>query len=696
MRRLAFVVGHQDGGIDPKTEPNPPLSPRLLPPPRFREAIEASLIVGICLAYTAKTGNRRYNKRIWQGTACAILASIAVGIGLSAPYWISDKDVFSGYSQYVFEGVFTAVAAGLLTWMILWTQRMGAGLRGHLEAQLDEGLDSGRAELRLFLLPFFQIFREGVETAIFVLGLGAQDGEWKAVPLPAILGVLVAVAVSFLVFRGSIQADLVQLLTYSSVVLVFFAAGLVSYSLHELQEANWFGVYKNYGKYPGVGDTSSLPDVLRGMTAQTLWKTKSLLDDSNNEFGALVRALLGYQDAPTIMEVVGYAAYWCTVGCVVHWVTSPSHGRVVASTACCWRMACWTALVWGLVQFIWACTDDSGQPWLAFIVSLSGIAANATALSASAKDPRELIAWAMPPALRKKWQLEAYAHDGAGGVRHPVSSSGRSESESTDAVEPGAGGGIGGPTGRAPGVTSRAARAIWSRRAGLARRALVCLTLWHCFVLAAIWGQLGVAARCRDSTDLVSAYAEVYASPAAPDGSGLDLAALRADPDAPPAVVAWVEFDAGSGPEPSEPLPAAVTMGSSSMACGVGLPDFGTSFAHQFFVLNPSWLQSPREQGAWHGGSALVMALLLNLFGACFHVLSAYHVSQFYGQVAAGTCAEPEGESVHGRRGGGGKGGGSRAGGKGVADPEVGVIAEAGTETRPQSAPPVSDVAVTM
>jgi len=71
-------------------------------------------------------------------------------------------------------------------------------------------------------------------------------------------------------------------------------------------------------------------------------------------------------------------------------------------------------------------------------------------------------------------------------------------------------------------------------------------------------------------------------------------------------------------------------------------------------------------------------------------------VSQFYGQVAAGTCAEPEGESVHGRRGGGGKGGGSRAGGKGVADPEVGVIAEAGTETRPQSAPPVSDVAVTM
>ena len=44
-----------------------------------REGLEASLIVGIVLAYLAKTDNREHMRVIWAGTAAAILVSIVTG-----------------------------------------------------------------------------------------------------------------------------------------------------------------------------------------------------------------------------------------------------------------------------------------------------------------------------------------------------------------------------------------------------------------------------------------------------------------------------------------------------------------------------------------------------------------------------------------------------------------------------------------
>lgn len=78
--------------------------------------------------------------------------------------------MFEGKAEYIFEGILSLVAGGLLTWMILWTTKMGHTLSQHIEEKLEEAIETGEA-WRMFLLPFIQILREGIETGALRLAL---------------------------------------------------------------------------------------------------------------------------------------------------------------------------------------------------------------------------------------------------------------------------------------------------------------------------------------------------------------------------------------------------------------------------------------------------------------------------------------------------------------------------------------------
>ena len=51
----------------------------------LREGLEAALIIGIILAYLAKTGNRQGFKPIWIGTALGVFASLVAGAIITLP-----------------------------------------------------------------------------------------------------------------------------------------------------------------------------------------------------------------------------------------------------------------------------------------------------------------------------------------------------------------------------------------------------------------------------------------------------------------------------------------------------------------------------------------------------------------------------------------------------------------------------------
>ncbi len=83
----------------------------------LREGLEAALIVGIVLAFLARTGGSDRYWQVFSGVGAAIISSILFAIGFQ---FLAGG--FSGPSAQIFEGVTTLIAAGLLVSMIVWME----------------------------------------------------------------------------------------------------------------------------------------------------------------------------------------------------------------------------------------------------------------------------------------------------------------------------------------------------------------------------------------------------------------------------------------------------------------------------------------------------------------------------------------------------------------------------------------------
>jgi len=140
----------------------------------LREGVEAALIVSIILAYLARTGNARHFGRIWLGSLAALAISGAVGTVL----WISIGGLTSPAEQY-FEGSAMVLAAGVVTWMLFWMRRSAANIKGELQAGVDRALTEGSL-WGLSILAFTAVIREGIETALFLLGQATAAAEAEA------------------------------------------------------------------------------------------------------------------------------------------------------------------------------------------------------------------------------------------------------------------------------------------------------------------------------------------------------------------------------------------------------------------------------------------------------------------------------------------------------------------------------------
>jgi high-affinity iron transporter len=135
----------------------------------------------------------------------------------------------------------------------------------------------------LFLLVFLSVVREGVESVIF-LG-AARFGTGSGSLWGALAGLAAASLLGFLLFRGAVRVRLGLFFTVTNVLLLLFAAGLVAHGLHELVEAGWL---------PALVDP--------------VWDLNPLLPEQGL-LGSLLRGLFGYNGNPSLLELLGYAAY---------------------------------------------------------------------------------------------------------------------------------------------------------------------------------------------------------------------------------------------------------------------------------------------------------------------------------------------------------------------------------------------------
>src|SRR5438046_7528274 len=177
------------------------------------------------------------------------------------------------------------VAVAVLSSMVLWMMNAARSIKAHVQERIDAVLRQSEV-FGLGLLSFVVVFREGVETALFRFGAGALTSPLEAV-LGVGLGLLIAGVIGVGIVRVSWRLNLRRFFQVTGIFLVVVAAGLFANAIHELQEAfAWqlgsAAVYDLHLVFPA---------------------------DASNAAGYLLRGIIGYSDAPTVLEVVAYVGY---------------------------------------------------------------------------------------------------------------------------------------------------------------------------------------------------------------------------------------------------------------------------------------------------------------------------------------------------------------------------------------------------
>jgi high-affinity iron transporter len=250
----------------------------------LREGVEAALIVAIVLAYVVRTGNGRHIAKIWIGAGAAAALSIVVGLLI-----FSTVGSFQEPYEQLFEGSAMLLAAVVVTWMLFWMRRQAANLKGELHAAVDRVLTEGTA-WGLAVLAFTAVIREGVETALFLVGQAtSSDTGAPSVLVGAVLGIGGAALIGWGFYSGSRRIDLQRFFRWTGIALVFIAAGLLSHAVHEFIEA---------AEIAGVAVIGS----------GTAFDISAVLSHDEG-IGQFLRAIFGYSANPEVLTLVVHVAY---------------------------------------------------------------------------------------------------------------------------------------------------------------------------------------------------------------------------------------------------------------------------------------------------------------------------------------------------------------------------------------------------
>ncbi|MFJ2782911.1 MULTISPECIES: iron uptake transporter permease EfeU [unclassified Streptomyces] len=245
----------------------------------LREGLEASLVVCILIAYLVKTGRRDALKPIWIGIGVAVAVALAFGAGLE---FGSQELTFE--AQELLGGSLSIVAVVLVTWMVFWMRRTARHLRSELHGRLDAALQMGTGAL--VATAFLAVGREGLETALFVWASVRASSDGTYAPLAGVLlGLLTAVLLGWLFYRGALRINLAKFFTWTGGMLVVVAAGVLAYGVHDLQEARFLG----------------------GLADRAFDVSATIPPDS--WYGTLLKGVFNFQPDPTVLQVTVWALY---------------------------------------------------------------------------------------------------------------------------------------------------------------------------------------------------------------------------------------------------------------------------------------------------------------------------------------------------------------------------------------------------
>jgi high-affinity iron transporter len=255
----------------------------------LREGLEAALVVSILVAFLVKSDQRAALKWVWGGVAVALLVCVAIGTVIA--YTIGELRF---EQQEIVGGSLSIMAVGFVTWMIFWMRATAWTIAKELRGKLSDALAIGPVAVAVMAL--LAVGREGLETmAFFYANVRTAEAGPDQPLIGFIVGIAMAVALGWLIYRGAIRFNLGKFFTYTGVLLVFVAAGILAYGVHDLQEA---------GVLPGL---NTLAFDLSGPMPEDSW------------YGALLKGLLNYSAQTTVLQAIVWVLYVAVVLTVFLW-----------------------------------------------------------------------------------------------------------------------------------------------------------------------------------------------------------------------------------------------------------------------------------------------------------------------------------------------------------------------------------------
>jgi high-affinity iron transporter len=254
----------------------------------LREGIEAVLIVSIVLGMLKKMGRSDRAWLVWFGVGSAAAISVIAAILLNV---IGAE--FEGAAEQAFEAFTMLFAAAVLTWMIFWMQKQGRQIQQGLEADVRAALSGGQTAA-LFSVAFLAVLREGIELALFLTAVNfSSPAVGREAPilgwLGGVFGLIAAIVIGWLMYESAIKLNLRRFFQFTSIVLIFFAAGLVGHAVGELNELGW------------------IPPMI-----EHVYDLNHLVPETTL-FGQFLKALFGYNANPSLTEMLAYVGYFVVV-----------------------------------------------------------------------------------------------------------------------------------------------------------------------------------------------------------------------------------------------------------------------------------------------------------------------------------------------------------------------------------------------
>lgn len=244
----------------------------------LREGLEASLVVSVLVAVLVRTNRRCELPKVWLGVAVAVLVSIGVTLGLTLT-----QQALTFEAQETLGGSLSIVAVGFVTWMIFWMRRHARTLSTELRGKLDDAIRIG--PVAVVVMSALAVGREGLETAVFFFAAAQAAGQTTEPLIGFLAGIAVAIALAHLLYRGAVKINLGKFFTITGFFLIFVAAGILAYGIHDLQEA---------GILPGL---TTLAFDVSGAVPPDSW------------YATLLKGIFNFSPQTTVLEAVVWVGY---------------------------------------------------------------------------------------------------------------------------------------------------------------------------------------------------------------------------------------------------------------------------------------------------------------------------------------------------------------------------------------------------